>query len=158
MSTCTMLGTAVAFGLCGYSFFGANTIEEYKYGTQLVLYQQTVIMFACFVYFQMTFKDRPEVPPSASAAIPEEFPSLRDGLKTLLADRNLILLSSAFCLYLGLYFSLGNIMSSIYSPFGYGAFEVAIIGTLTVAGGVLGCIVTGIILDKTAAYKKVMQS
>ena len=44
-------------------------------------------------------------------------------------------------------------MSAMFNPFDTSPFEVAVIGLMMLGSGVLGAAFTGMILDKTAAYK-----
>ena len=47
-------------------------------------------------------------------------------------------------------------MSAMFNPFDISPFEIAVIGLIMLGSGVLGAAVTGIILDKTAAYKRLL--
>ncbi len=60
----------------------------------------------------------------------------------------------AFGSFIGLYFSLGSIMSSLFYPIGFSPKDVATIGLIMLASGVVGAALTGGCLDKTGAYKK----
>ena len=66
------------------------------------------------------------------------------------------MLTFAFANTFGLYLSLGCILSQFFGPFGKSAFEVAISGFLVICSGAVGSTITGMILDKTAAYKKIL--
>ena len=62
-----------------------------------------------------------------------------------------------FTFLVGLCFSLGNIMSSMFGPIeGVTPFDVAMIGLIMLGSGIIGATLTGWILDKTAAYKKLI--
>ena len=68
-------------------------------------------------------------------------------------NRSLLWLTVGFSTFIGLYFSLGNVMSAMFNPFDITPFEVAVIGLIFLGSGVLGAAMTGMILDKTSAYK-----
>ena len=58
--------------------------------------------------------------------------------------------------FIGLFFSLGNIMSSLFSPIGIAPVDVAMIGLIMLGSGVVGAAASGWFLDKTQAYKKLI--
>ena len=74
-------------------------------------------------------------------------------MKEAWKNRSLLLLTTGFSTFIGLYFSLGNVMSAMFNPFDTSPFEVAVIGLMMLGSGVLGAAFTGMVLDKTAAYK-----
>jgi len=83
--------------------------------------------------------------------------NLVKGIKDLCANRSLLLLIICFSSFIGLFFSLGNVMSSMFNPFGQTPSNMAVIGLIMLGSGFVGATVTGIILDKTSAYKKAIQ-
>ena len=82
---------------------------------------------------------------------------MRDGIRELWNNSSLIYLTVAFSSFIGLYFSLGNVLSGLFNPFGYDPSNVAGIGLIMLATGVIGATMTGIILGRTHAYKRLMQ-
>ena len=77
-------------------------------------------------------------------------------MNELCKNRSLLLLTVGFSTFIGLYFSLGNICSALFSPFNTTPFEVAVIGLIMLGSGIFGAALTGMILDKTAAYKRLL--
>ena len=78
-------------------------------------------------------------------------------MKEMSKNKNLLLLTVCFSSMIGLLFSLGNIMSSLFQPFGFEPSGIALIGLIMLVSGVFGATFTGIILDKTAAFKRMIQ-
>ena len=74
-------------------------------------------------------------------------------MKEACKNRSLLCLTLGFSTFIGLYFSLGNVMSAMFNPFDITPFEVAVIGLIMLGSGMLGAAVSGMILDKTSAYK-----
>jgi hypothetical protein len=67
-----------------------------------------------------------------------------------------LILTAGFSSLIGMYFSLGIVVNSQFFPFGQSPFDVSILGLLLLASGVVGSAISGIILDKTAAYKRLI--
>mmetsp|Transcript_11586 Transcript_11586/g.15695 ORF Transcript_11586/g.15695 Transcript_11586/m.15695 type:complete len:99 (-) Transcript_11586:514-810(-) len=64
-----------------------------------------------------------------------------------------MLLVMSFALMFGFYVALGNLISSIFSPFNMEAQEIAMVGLYLLAAGVLGAILIGAFVDRTGFYK-----
>ena len=109
-----------------------------------------------FVIFQITFKAKPDIPPSAVALVPPQQLDLISSFCQLFSNKDTFLLILSFCLFMGTVFAIGNIISLIIAPFGHSAFEVAILGLCVLFTGITGAITSGILLDCTAAYKKLI--
>lgn len=73
------------------------------------------------------------------------------------ANKSLLCLTIANAFYAGFMRSLGNLASGIFNPFGYTPFTVSMIGLIMLVGGILGVVVSGIIIDRTQAYKRLIQ-
>lgn len=78
------------------------------------------------------------------------------GFKEVWQNKSLLLLTMAFSSFIGLYFSLGNVMSSIFNPIGFSPMQISAIGLTMLAFGIIGATLTGWFLDKTNAYKKLL--
>ena len=53
----------------------------------------------------------------------------------------------------GFYLSLGNLISNIFSPFGLDPHDIAMLGLYLLGSGIVGAIVIGAWVDRTATYK-----
>lgn len=74
-------------------------------------------------------------------------------LRELKGNKNYILMGITFCGLYGIYTSLGSVVSSITSPYGYTSIDNAIFGAVFIFSGVLGSFVIGILLDKYQKFK-----
>ena len=102
-------------------------------------------------------RSRPTHPPSAVALAPVEHPGLIAGLKEVCKNKSLFRLTIANAIFIGFVLSLNTFISSIFSPFGYTPYQICMIGVTMLVGGAIGSVITGIILDRTQAYKRVIQ-
>jgi len=74
-------------------------------------------------------------------------------LQIIIKNKNYLLLTVTFTFLYGLYTSLGAVVSSITSPFGYDSFDNSIFGASFIFCGVVGSFIIGVMLDKYAKYK-----
>ena len=82
--------------------------------------------------------------------------NLFEGIGVLCKNRSVLLLVIAFSSFIGLFFTLGNVLSSMFNPYALGPPQLAIIGITMLCSGFIGSALTGIILDKTGAYKSMI--
>ena len=68
-------------------------------------------------------------------------------------NTSFMLLCLSFALMFGFYVSLGNLISSIFSPFGLNPTEISLLGLYLLVSGIVGAIVMGAFVDKTGYYK-----
>ena len=78
-------------------------------------------------------------------------------MKKFCGNKSLVLLTVALCTSTSIAFSFGNLVSGMFSPYGREPFDVAMWAMTSLLGGFLGITVSGIILDKTSAYKRTIQ-
>jgi len=151
-----VLGNALSCAVTGYFFQDAETADDIKTCLNRVLITQTLIIGPVFLFFQFFFRDRPETPPSTVALAPVEKLSMKIGIKALFGNRSLILLTVSFMAFFGLACCLGTILSGLFNPFGQTPHNLAMFGLIVLFGGFFGACVTGYILDKTSAYKRLI--
>ena len=151
-----ILGNALSYFLTGFFFQKAENHQEIKDSVHTVLVVQTSVVLGVVLFFLATFRNRPVAPPSAVALAPYEPLDLKRGLKEICGNNSLLLLTITFSSFVGCYFSLGSIMSSLFYPIGFTPLDVASIGLIMLVSGVIGAAFTGWFLDKTAAYKKLI--
>lgn len=107
-----------------------------------------------FVGFMILFKEKPEIPPTPAAAAPMPPLNFMEGFKLMVNNPNFGLLAFIFAMKQGTLTSFGMLVSDILDPFGYSATHLATIGLIMLGGGVVGGIITTIIIDRTKAYVK----
>ena len=94
-------------------------------------------------------KEKPDNPPSRSATEKVSDKDLMNEMKDLMSQKDYVLILTIFTFCFGIYVSIGAIMGPIFEPFGYGASKISLFGSVNIFSGVIGCVVTGILLDKT---------
>ena len=67
-----------------------------------------------------------------------------------------MLLGLSFAFMFGFYISLGNLISSIFTPFGFSPFDISMVGLYLLVSGIIGAVIVGIMVDRTGAYKITM--
>ena len=65
-----------------------------------------------------------------------------------------MLLALSFALMFGFYISFGNLISSIFTPFGLSPQDISMVGLYLLLSGCIGAVVMGAWVDRTGAYKK----
>lgn len=65
-----------------------------------------------------------------------------------------MLLATAYALIYGVYCGVGGTMSNLLNPFGYSPTEISMAGGACLLSGVVGALMIGCFLDKTAMYRK----
>ena len=81
--------------------------------------------------------------------MPADRGSFTDALRELKANKSLLYLTLAFSSYIGLYFSLGNVVSAVFHPFGFGPLDISMVGIVMLGCGIIGAGLIGVIIDKT---------
>ncbi len=71
-------------------------------------------------------------------------------------NKSFSLLVISFALMFGFYVSLGNLISGLFTPFGLNAIEITYMGLYLLGSGILGAVVVGAWVDRTATYKSTM--
>lgn len=64
-----------------------------------------------------------------------------------------MLLVISFALMFGFYVALGNLISSIFSPFHMDAYEIAMVGLYLLVSGIVGALLIGAFVDRTGMYR-----
>ena len=102
--------------------------------------------------------DKPEYPPSAVALVPYEILDFRMSFSVMAQNRNFLLLAIAFALPFGSFLAIGTLVSNLFDPFGYNASDLSFICLMLLMSGVLGAILVGAFVDRTAKYNFTMKS
>ena len=101
-------------------------------------------------------RDKPTNPPSAVAEAPVQNLNMLEAFKAMKENTSFLLLAISFALMFGFYVSLGNLISGIFTPFGLNAVEITYMGLYLLGSGILGAVVVGAWVDRTATYKMTM--
>lgn len=74
-------------------------------------------------------------------------------LKSLLANRNFVLLATAFCIGVGYFNALMTLLNQIVNPFGYSNDDAGTFGAVFIVSGLVGAGIMGKCLEVTKAYQ-----
>lgn len=162
LSLSLVLGGSIAYAISGMQFSDTinNTLittqQESIVGIRRILELQTFINgFGC-LFLLVFFRNLPRFPPSLAATVPIPPLNMRDFARELKINNSYSLLVITFTILFGLQISIGNVWGSLMQPFGYSSRQCSVTILASVAGGLIGLISSGIILDKTNAYKKAL--
>jgi FLVCR family feline leukemia virus subgroup C receptor-related protein len=86
---------------------------------------------------------------------PASFSISRD-FRILMKNRSYVFLAFNFTFLYGIYTALGAVVNFITAPYGYSNTDNSIFATVLIICGVLGSLVFGMVLAKTAKYKMVL--
>ena len=73
---------------------------------------------AIFIFFHLTFRDRPVHPPSAVALEDPPKTDMRESFRELSVNKNFQIIAFAYAGLIGNLFTFSNIMSACLTPFG----------------------------------------
>ena len=114
---------------------------------------QGLIFTAVYATFQLVFREKPEHPPSAVAEAAVQNLNFGDALSLIKKNTSFTLLLVCFAMMFGFYISLGNLISSIFAPFGFSPSEIAQLGLYLLVAGIIGAVIIGAWVDRTGTYK-----
>jgi len=77
-------------------------------------------------------------------------------MKEAWRNKSLLLLTIAASSFIGLFFAFGTLLSPILSPYNQSPFNIVVLGLINIGTSFLGSILSGMILDRTAAYKRLI--
>lgn len=98
------------------------------------------------------WSSKPPTPPAASALI--EPISFFTGIKTVLNNKQFILLTFTSGIGIAAFSSISTIVQQLICPKGYTDVTAGIVGVLIILGGFVGAGITGYYVDKTRKYIK----
>lgn len=120
----------------------------------LVLYgHQSVICLLILLAIIVFVRDRPSVPPSATANTQQEPAQIVATLRLLVANRNVVLLSIAIGLCQSVFGGVCVVLTQVLSPFSISEDMAGWIGLVSTLSGIAACCVLGCIIDKLRRYK-----
>eukprot|EP00898_Chlorokybus_atmophyticus_P006274 jgi/Chlat1/6648/Chrsp49S06146 len=105
----------------------------------------------------LVIRERPPLPPSASAARAEEELPLVEGFKRVFSKVPYVVLFLSFGLALGVFNALTTLLEQIVKPYGYSSDDAGLFGGAIILGGLFGAVTSGIIIDKTKRFAPVFK-
>jgi len=120
MSSLIISGIAIA----GYT--EADLQDDLKNGgddlrsrvKSILIVQNSIVSFFCILFFFLV-KEKPEHPASKSSLEKPADIKMGKEMRNLLKDKNYVFVLIIFTILYGIYTTLGNILSPLFSPYGY---------------------------------------
>ncbi|XP_053612281.1 uncharacterized MFS-type transporter C09D4.1 isoform X2 [Plodia interpunctella] len=150
------LGVAIGFFLPPILVRAQGTVEEIGADFQLMFYLVAGFTSVLFVLILLFFKKAPPSPPSAAADLGSSLDSnFLQSIKKLLTNRNYVLLLISYGLNVGVFYAISTLLNQIILNNYPGAnADAGRIGLVIVVAGMVGSVVSGMVLDKTHRFKE----
>ncbi|XP_045617581.1 choline/ethanolamine transporter flvcr2a isoform X2 [Procambarus clarkii] len=153
------LGVALGFLLPPAIVPDSMDLEVVGKWLSVMFYSIAGLTTALFIAIIFVFREKPPTPPSTAALIQEETGSYFQGVLRLMKNPGYILLLISYGINVGAFYAISTLLNQVVLAHFPGETENAgRIGLLIVLAGMLGSIVCGFILDKTAKFKLVTLS
>jgi hypothetical protein len=143
-------GSLIGLVSTGLSFANASNP---KGQLNELIFGQNVAITCLFCLFCITFKSRPDYPPSAVALKESVQGNFVSEAHKLLANKNFVLIAIIFSLAMSQQNTFGILVDSLFSPFGMDSTDFAVIGGAVIGLGLFSALAVGMLLDKTHKYK-----
>ncbi|XP_042236567.1 feline leukemia virus subgroup C receptor-related protein 2-like isoform X2 [Homarus americanus] len=109
-----------------------------------------------FITIIFVFKEKPPTPPSTAALVQEETGSYMQGVVRLMKNPGYVLLLLSYGINVGAFYAISTLLNQvILAHFPNENENAGRIGLVIVLAGMMGSVVCGFILDKTAKFKMV---
>ena len=146
-----VVGAIFALGLAIYIFQDETDIKG-SVKTSLTI--QSILVLITFILFQLLMKSKPDVYPSAVAEAPLPDLSLAQSCRELRKNTSFMLLTIQHAMTNGCFLTVGALMSNLLHPFGFTPSEIGQLGLVMTLFGVMSAVLMGVIVDKTAQYRR----
>ncbi|CAL4131180.1 unnamed protein product, partial [Meganyctiphanes norvegica] len=155
------LGVATGFLLPPAIVPASDDKEVVAYWLSFMFYGVACICTVLFIAVIFIFKEKPETPPSAAAALEEETDqgSYFQGIMRLMKNPGYILLLLSYGMNVGAFYAISTLLNQVVLlHFPGEELNAGRIGLVIVLSGMVGSVISGYILDKTAKFKSVTLS
>ncbi|KAL7735411.1 hypothetical protein ACLKA6_019530 [Drosophila palustris] len=156
------LGVAIGFVLPPMLVPNSESLETVGKDLQMMFYLVAGLTSILLVLMVLFFQDKPPTPPSAAQETSqrlegnaEQQVSFMQSLKNLMTNRNFIFLLLSYGINVGVFYAISTLLNPVVLKY-YPGHEVDTgrIGLSIVLAGMLGSVVSGIVLDKTHKFKE----
>ena len=147
-----VIGAIFALGLAIYIFQDETDI---KGSVKQFLIIQSILILITFILFQLLMKSKPDFYPSAVAEAPIPDLSLRQSCKELRKNTSFLLLTIQHAMTNGCFLAVGALMSNLLHPFGFSPSQIGQLGLVMTVFGVMSAVLMGVIVDRTAQYRRI---
>lgn len=160
LSLTIILGAALSVSLSGVIFRYPLEIDDPKGDAQSrirqILWIQLYLQGFSSLIFLLIYREKPAIFPSAAAKIPFQNPKISEAFSECKHNSSYLLILISFSTMFALKVSTGSLIGALLQPFGFESFQTAMILNSIVFGGLLGMVISGIILDKLQVFKFVV--
>ncbi|KAM7344821.1 histamine transporter isoform 2-T7 [Cochliomyia hominivorax] len=156
------LGVALGFVLPPMLVTNADDMELVGHDLQWMFNYVAGLTTVLVILMVLFFQDKPPTPPSAAqkVALPGTIEaqnqiSFNQSLRNLMLNRNYILLLISYGMNVGVFYAISTLLNPVVLKY-YPGHEVDTgrIGLAIVLSGMLGSVVSGIVLDKSHKFKE----
>ncbi|ALC42030.1 CG1358 [Drosophila busckii] len=157
------LGVAMGFVLPPMLVPNSESLDTVGKDLQMMFYLVAGLTSVLLVLMAIFFQDKPPTPPSAAqeaaqrleGLAAEDQVSFMQSLKNLMTNRNFIFLLLSYGINVGVFYAISTLLNPVVLKY-YPGHEVDTgrIGLSIVLAGMLGSVVSGIVLDKTHKFKE----
>ncbi|XP_030649992.1 choline/ethanolamine transporter flvcr2a [Chanos chanos] len=153
------LGIALGFLVPPVLVPNVDDMDELAHHISIMFYISAAVVTVIFVLIVFIFQEKPELPPSqaqaAAQALSLEDYSYLDSIKSILRNKNFILLMISYGLNVGCFYAVSTLLNRMIIDY-YPGEEVNAgrIGLTIVIAGMVGSLICGVWLDKTKSYKQ----
>ncbi|KAK4304984.1 hypothetical protein Pmani_023096, partial [Petrolisthes manimaculis] len=150
------LGVALGFLLPPAIVPVTENKEDISRGLSYMFYGVAALTTVLFITIILVFKERPPTPPSTASLVQDDTGSYLQGVVRLIKNPGYVLLLLSYGINVGAFYAISTLLNQvILKHFPDETENAGRIGLLIVLAGMLGSVVCGVILDKTAKFKMV---
>ncbi|XP_069675450.1 choline/ethanolamine transporter flvcr2b [Periplaneta americana] len=151
------LGIAIGFLLPPVMVKNHDNLEDIGRDLSIMYYSVAGFTTVLLVLIVLFFKAEPPVPPSLAQAEQraQEDTDFVGSVKRLITNKGYVLLMMSYGLNVGVFYAISTLLNQVvllYFP--NGEEDAGRIGLLMVLAGMLGSVLSGIVLDKTHRFKE----
>jgi len=122
---------------------------SFGFEPMLMVYAAIAVIGA--VFFLIVGRSKPKIAPEPDDEASEAFSS--KAFRRVIRSKDIMLLSAAFFIGVGLFTALATWLEKVLEPFGISITDAGIIGGVFIVGGIIGSIVIPALSDKTGRRK-----
>ncbi|XP_063227089.1 uncharacterized MFS-type transporter C09D4.1-like [Bacillus rossius redtenbacheri] len=152
------LGIAAGFLLPPLVVKRHDDAEATGWDLALLYYGMAGLSSLCLVLVLLFFSERPATPPSPTQLLKlsaAETPGFWGSLRRLLGNPGYVHLTLSYGLLVGVFFALSTLLNQVILFYFEDGEELAgQVGLLMILAGMLGSVVSGLVLDKTHRFKE----
>uniref|UniRef100_A0A0P4W5Q3 Choline/ethanolamine transporter FLVCR1 n=2 Tax=Scylla olivacea TaxID=85551 RepID=A0A0P4W5Q3_SCYOL len=122
----------------------------------IMFYGVVALTTTLFITIVIVFREKPPTPPTTAALTQEETGSYVKGIVKLIKNPGYVLLLLSYGINVGAFYAISTLLNQVVlAHFEDASEDAGRIGLLIVLAGMMGSVVCGFILDKTAKFKLV---